>query len=92
MKVKELIAQLQEQNPEDEIHIWVDKEVGCRAGFFDKYYASDIRVLRLEEEIKSHEDLEQEVYDEYKIIDDLKKEALIIAMEKILGTWIKIQP
>lgn len=36
MKVKELIAELQKQNQEDEIHIWVDDEVGCGAGLGDR--------------------------------------------------------
>lgn len=45
MKVKELIAELQKQNPEDEIHIWVDDEVGCGAGEFEKYYATKIEIM-----------------------------------------------
>ena len=102
MKVKELIENLQKQNPEDEIHIWVDDEVGCGAGLFGKYYATDIEVLghdkyyQLEEEVKSLAELEEEVYDEYENMrdEDIKEEALILAsqLKKLEGTWIKIQP
>ena len=37
MKVKELIAQLQKQDQEDEIHIWVDDEVGIVTGKIIQY-------------------------------------------------------
>ena len=103
MKVKELIEQLQKQNPEDEIHIWVDDEVGCGAGFFGKYYATEINIeghdkyfQNTDGELKSLGDLEEQVYDDYDYIsdDDIKKEALILAnqLKKLEGTWIKIQP
>lgn len=102
MKVKELIENLQKQNPEDEIHIWVDDEVGCGAGLFGNYYATGIRILghdkyyKLEEEVKSLGELEQEVYDENPNIsdEDIKEEALLLAsqLKKLEGTWIKIQP
>ncbi len=102
MKVKELIELLQKQNPEDEIHIWVDDEVGCGSGFFGKYHATEINVsghdkyYQLEEELKSLEDLEEMVYDDYDYIsdDDIKKEALILAsqLKKLEGVWITIQP
>lgn len=102
MKVKELIEHLQKQNQEDEIHIWVDDEVGCGSGLFGRYYATEINVLgydkyyQLEEELKRFEDLEEMVYDDYDYIsdDDIKKEALILAsqLKKLEGLWIYIQP
>ena len=102
MKVKELIERLQKQNPEDDIHIWVDDEVGCGAGEFGKYYASEIYIeghdkyYQLVDEIKSLRELEEEVYDENPNFsdEDIKKETLLLAsqLKKIEGTWIKIQP
>lgn len=102
MKVKELIEQLQKQNPEDEIHIWVDDEVGCGSGLCYNYYATRICILghdkyyKLEEEVKSLGELEQEVCDENPNIsdEDIKEEALLLAsqLKKLEGTWIKIQP
>lgn len=103
MKVKELIQQLQKQDSEDDIHIWVDDEVGCGAGEFGKYYATEISILghdtHYENEdgkIKTIEELEEEVYDEYDDIsdEDIKKEALLLAsqLKKLEGTWIKIRP
>lgn len=101
MKVKELIEHLQKQNPEDEIHIWVDDEVGCGAGLFGKYYATGIRILghdkyyELGEEVKSLGELEQEVYDENPNIsdEDIKEEALLLAsqLKKLEGCWVYIQ-
>lgn len=102
MKVKELIENLQKENPNDEIHIWVDDEVGCGAGEFSKYYATEIDILghdkyyQLEEEIKNLAELEQEVYDENQNFsdEDIKEEALLLAsqLKKLEGTWIKIHP
>ena len=102
MKVKELIELLLKENQEDEIHIWVDDEVGCGGGLFGRYHATEINVLghdkyyQLEEELKSLEDLEEEVYDYYDYIsdDDIKKEALILAsqLKKLEGLWITIHP
>lgn len=103
MKVKELIEALQKQNPEDEIHIWVDDEVGCGAGEFSRYYASEIEIQGHDEyyqnkngELKSLGELEEEIYDEYENItnEDIKKEAINLAnnLEKLEGVWITIQP
>ena len=54
---------------------------------------NDKRILR---ELKSLEELEEEVYDEYENItdEDIKKEALNLAykLEKLEGCWITIQP
>ena len=103
MKVKELIELLQKQNPEDEIHIWVDDEVGCGADLFGRYYASEINIIGHDEyyqnkngELKSLEELEEEVYDEYENItdEDIEKEAINLAnnLKKLEGVWITIQP
>ena len=103
MKVKELIEQLQKQNLEDDIHIWVDDEVGCGAGLFGNYYATEIYIEGHDKyfqnedgELKSLGDLEEQVYDDYNYIsnDDIKKEALILAsqLKKLEGLWIMIHP
>lgn len=103
MKVRELIEKLQNENPEDEIHIWVDDEVGCGADLFGRYYASDIEVeghykyyQKENGELKSLEELEEEIYDEYEDISDeeIRKEAISLSskLKKLEGTWIKIQP
>ena len=103
MKVKELIEQLQKQDLEDEIHIWVDDEVGCGADLFGRYYATEIGIIGRDAyyqnedgELKSLGELEEEIYDEYENItdEDIKKEALNLAckLEKLEGCWIQIQP
>lgn len=103
MKVKELIELLLKENPEDEIHIWVNDEVGCGADLFGRYYASNIGMVfhgkyyRNENgEIKNIEELEEEIYDEYENIsdEDIKNEAINLAnnLEKLEGLWITIQP
>ena len=103
MKVKELIERLQKENPEDEIHIWVDDEVGCGADLFGRYYASEINIIGHDEyyqnedgELKSLEELEEEIYNEYEDINeyDIKKEAVKLTndMQKLEGCWIYIQP
>lgn len=102
MKVKELIEKLQKENPEDEIHIWVDDEVGCGADLFGRYYASEIKIQGYDKyyqkengELKNMEELEEEIYDEYENISDeeIKKEALIFAdkLQKLEGCWIAIK-
>lgn len=103
MKVKELIELLQKQNSEDEIHIWVDNEVGCGADLFGRYYASDIKIQGHDKyyqkengELKSLEELEEEIYDEYEYIteDDIKNEAINLSnnLKKLEGLWIEIHP
>jgi hypothetical protein len=102
MKVKELIEKLQKQNPEDEIHIWVDDEVGCGAGEFGKYHAEEIKILghdiyyRDEDKIANFEELSENLYEEYDDIsdDEIKTEVedKIKTMPKLEGLWIYIQP
>lgn len=102
MKVKELIENLQKQNPEDEIHIWVDDEVGCGADLFGRYYASEIEIQGHDKyyqkengELKNMEELEEEIYDEYENIndEDIKNEAINLAnnLQKLEGCWIAIK-
>ena len=100
MKVKELIAQLQKQNPEDEIHIWVDDEVGCGAGQFEKYYASKIDVMGHLEYYQSEDDIlsEEEIEEYIKAYEDPEGHeyitnyyAEINNRNKIEGTWIRIK-
>jgi hypothetical protein len=100
MKVKELIEQLQNQDPEDEMHIWVDDEVGCGAGEFEKYYASKIEVMGHQEYYKNEDD----ILSEYEIIqknyEDYSDEQEYItksyeeinSRNKLEGTWIRIRP
>ena len=103
MKVKELIELLQKENPEDEIHIWVNDEVGCGADLFGRYYASDIEMEGHDKyyqnengELKNMEELEEQIYDEYDYIsdEDIKNEAINLAnnLKKLEGCWITIQP
>ena len=103
MKVKEFIEKLQKENPEDEIHIWVDDEVGCKTDEFGRYYATEIGIWGHDKfyqnedgNIRNMEELEEIIYDEYDDIadDDIKKEAvkLISNMKKLEGLWIYIQP
>jgi hypothetical protein len=102
MKVKELIEQLQKQNPEDEIHIWVDDEVGCGAGEFSKYYATEIKIIGHDkyyindDRINNFEELSENLYEEYDYItdDEIKTEVenKIKTMPRLEGCWIKIQP
>jgi hypothetical protein len=103
MKVKEFIEKLKKENPEDEIHIWVDDEVGCGAGEFGKYYASDIGIWGRDKfyqnkdgDIRNMEELEEIIYDTYDDIDEygIKNEVvkLIKDMKKLEGLWIYIQP
>ena len=102
MKVKELIEALQKQNPEDEIHIWVDDEVGCGADIFNKYYAEEIKILghdiyyRDEDKIANFEELSENLYEEYDDITDneikIEVESKIKTMPKLEGLWVYIQP
>ena len=101
MKVKELIEQLQKQNPEDEIHIWVDDEVGCGANEFEKYYASKIEIMGHEEYYKNEHNIlnEEEIEEQARIDceynDEYEWESLICeeinSRNKIEGTWIRIK-
>lgn len=100
MKVKELIEQLQKRDPEDEIHIWVDDEVGCGAGEFEKYYASKIEVMGHKEYYKNEDDIlsEDEIMQYIKTYEDYPDEQEYItkyyeeinSRNKLEGTWIKI--
>ena len=100
MKVKELIELLQKENPEDEIHIWVDDEVGCGGGEFEKYYASKIQIMGYLEYYKSEDDIlsEKEIENYIKNYEDYPEEQEYInryyqeinSRNKIEGTWIKI--
>lgn len=103
MKVKELIEALQKQNQEDEIHFWVDDEVGCGANIFGKYHAEEIKILGhdiyYQNEngiIRNMEELEEIIYDAYFDIsdDDIKNKAVKLTKnkKKLEGLWIGIQP
>lgn len=102
MKVKELIEQLQKQDPEDEIHIWVDDEVGCGAGLFERYYASKIEIMGHQEYYKNEDDIlsEDEIMQYIKTYEDYPDEQEYItkyyeeinSRNKLEGTWIKIRP
>lgn len=102
MKVKELIEQLQKQNPEDEIHIWVDDEVGCGAWEYEKYYASKIEIMGHLEYYESEDGIlsEKEIEEYIKNYEDYPEEQEYITKyyeeinnrNKLKGTWIKIQP
>ena len=102
MKVKELIEQLQKQNLEDEIHIWVDDEVGCGGGEFEKYYATKIEIMGHLEYYKNEDDIlsEKEIEEYIKTYEDYPDEQEYInkyyeeinSRNKLEGTWIKIQP
>lgn len=100
MKVKELIAQLQKQNLEDEIHIWVDDEIGCGSEQFEKYYASKIDIMGHLEYYKSEDDIlsEEEIEEYIKEYEDPEGHeyisnyyAEIKSRNKIEGTWIRIK-
>ncbi len=101
MKVKELIANLQKQNQDDEIHIWVDDEVGCGSEQFEKYYASNIEIMghleyyKNEDNILNEKEIEEyiknyEYYqDEQEYISKYYRE--INSRNKLEGTWIRIK-
>jgi hypothetical protein len=105
MKVKELIEQLQKQNQEHEIHIWVDSDVGHTGEEFSSYYASNIIIdghityYMNDDAIRSRYELLEHVMDEdwfglhstkEEVQDALSKE---MKNQKILeGCWIRIQP
>jgi len=102
MKVKELIEALQKQDPEYNIHIWVDDEVGCGAGEFGKYHATSIDIDGYNEfyinddgEIhdldKIEEDLMEENYNDDISINELY-EHIFRNYKKIKGLWITIKP
>ena len=102
MKVKELIEQLQKQNTEDEIHIWVDDEVGCGAGEFEKYYATKIDIMGHLEYYENEKDIlsENQIMQYIKNYENYPDEQEYIiryyeeinSRNKLKGTWIKIQP
>lgn len=102
MKVKELIEQLQKQNPEHEIHVWVDDEVGCGAGEYEKYYASKIKIMGHLEYYESEDGIlsEKEIEEYIKNYEDYPEEQEYInkyyeeinSRKKLEGCWIKIQP
>jgi hypothetical protein len=102
MKVKELIELLQKQDQEDKIHIWVDDEVGCGAGEFEKYYASKIEVMghteyyKNEHNILNEEEIEEQARIDCEYNDEYEWESLICeeinSRIKLEGCWIKIQP
>jgi hypothetical protein len=102
MKVKELIEQLQKQNPEDEIHIWVDDEVGCGAGLYGNYYATEIYIEGHLEYYENEKDIlsENEIMQYIKNYENYPDEQEYIiryyeeinSRNKLKGTWIKIQP
>ena len=102
MKVKEFIELLQKENPEDEIHIWVDDEVGCGGGEFEKYYASKIQIMGYLEYYKSEDDIlsEKEIENYIKNYQDYPEEQEYInryyqeinSRNKIEGLWITIHP
>ena len=100
MTVKELIEQLQQQNPEDKIHIWVDDEVGCGSGEYNKYYASNIDIMGHLEYYKNEDDIlsEKEIEEYIKNYEDQEGHDYIVnyyaeinSRNKIEGTWIRIK-
>lgn len=77
--------------------------MGCGSEEFGKYYASEINSLGHDTyylndngDLRSFEDLEEIVYDEYDDISDeeIKEEAKnrIQSMQKLEGLWLYIQP
>lgn len=104
MKVKELIELLQKENPEDEIHIWVDDEVGCGAGEFSRYYATDIKInghdvyYQSEDDILNEKQIEEYLLENYNFPDWDESDSVarvydeINSRKKLEGCWITIQP
>jgi len=101
MKVKELIEKLQKQDLEDEIHIWVDQDVGHTSDEHSMYYARNIIIIghdtqyRNDDNILSKSDIIQNIVDEndteqIDIEDELIKE--LNKRYKLKGCWITIQP
>ena len=105
MKVKELTELLQKENQEDEIHIFVDSDVGHTSEEFSKYYASNIIIdghntyYMNEDAIRSRYELLQYIMDEdwfglHSTLEEVQ-DALHQEMgkqEKLEGCWITIQP
>jgi hypothetical protein len=104
MQVKELIQQLQKQNQEDEIHIWVDDEVGAGgAGEYEKYYATRIKILGHDIYYKNEDNImNEDEIGEYVLSSnsyDLFWDELEIAIydeinnrKELKGCWLYIQP
>ena len=104
MKVKQLIELLQKENPEDEIHIWVNSDVEHTSKEFSRYYASNIIIdghttyYMNDDVIRSRYELLENVMDEdwfglhstkEEVQDALHQE--IKKQEKLEGCWITIQ-
>lgn len=105
MKVKELIAELQKRDLEDEIHIFVDDEIGCGSGEHRNYYSNNIKIgihetyYMDEDSIKNEEELLEYVFDSYDLSTTDSIEKVDIAMKeemkkqiKLEGLWVYIQP
>lgn len=101
MKVKELIERLQKENEEDEIHIFVDQDVGHTCDEYSRYYARNIIIIghdtqyQYDDNILSKSDIIQNIVDEndteqIDIEDELIKE--LNNRYKLEGLWITIQP
>ena len=97
-----MIEKLQKENPDDEIHIWVDDEVGCGAGEFGKYYANNINIDGYDE-LYINDD--GDIHDRDKIEEDLIEENdnddvsinelyehIFRNYKPIKGCWITIRP
>lgn len=104
MKVKELIKQLEKQNQEDEIHVWVDDEVGAGGSdIWGRYYANSINIFNNNiyyqdvdsGEINNIKQIEKSIIEYY---DNLTKKQIkeiikkkIESMIKLEGCWLYIK-
>ena len=103
MKVKELIEQLQKEDPEDEIHIYVDDEVFIDGGY-DRYYAKiicvdgfDINYQYYDGVIRNVIEIKEYMLDEYdydieEINDKLVSLEIKANYKELQGVWIRIRP
>ena len=102
MKVKELIETLQKQNPDDEVHIWVDDEVGCGSDYYKRYHASTIIIdghdTYYMDDDGDMNDLDQieEMLVEENDMEEISTYELYNHIERnykpIEGLWITIKP
>ena len=105
MKVKELIEKLKKEDLEDEIHIWVDQDVGHTSDEHSRYYARNIIIIGHDINylyydgslIRNITEIKENVMDEYDydlvdFDDKLIYEEIKANYKELKGCWITIQP
>ena len=105
MKVKEFIEKLKKEDLEDEIHIFVDQDVGHTCDEHSRYYARNIIIIGHHINylyydgslIRNITEIKENLMDEYDydlvdIYDKLIHEEIKANYKELKGCWITIQP